>query len=390
MLNGKYYQPTIFHFGKEAELEVGTEVRKHGRNVLLHYGRESIHRIGLYDRIKGYLAKENLTVHELGGVEPNPRTDKVYEGIDLCRKHDIDLILAVGGGSVVDSAKAIAVGVPYNGDFFDLFEKKVTPEAALKLGVVLTLPGSGSESSPATVISRPETNNKNVCDTPLLYPVFSILNPEFTKTIPPFQTSCGIVDALSHLFERYFSNTEYVEVSDRICEGLIKVLLKYAPLIKDDPENYDYRAEIMWACKLAHDATPGFGRKQDWACHKISHEISAIYDTPHGATMGVVYLAWMRWVRDVNIAKLGQFSERVFDLPKKGEETATVQEGIDRFRNFLDSIDMPTSLQQLGIEEKQHFDTIATQSVRFMESGTIGNFVRLAPKDIIDVLNLSF
>lgn len=390
MLNGTYYSPTIFYFGKGLELKVGVEVKKYADSVLLHYGQSSLKKSVLYDRVKNSLLAEGLGVYELGGVKPNPRADLVYQGIDLCRKEGIEFILAVGGGSVIDSAKAICIGVPYDGNFYDFFERRATPRQALKVGVVMTIPGSGSESSPGSVITDLATKRKMVCDNPLLTPAFSILNPEYTVTVPLLHTSCGIVDALSHIFERYFSNTPFVDCSDRICEGLILTLMKYAILVQEDPENYDIRAEIMWACKLAHDNTPGFGRKQDWACHKIGHEISGIYDAPHGAVMGIVFLAWMQWAHKKNMGKFIQFSERIFAITDNCNPDNAVEQAIGKFKRFLETLGMPTCLREIGVEDKSCFTEIANNSVQFMPSGTVGNFVRLAPQDIVEVLDIAY
>jgi len=390
MLNGTYYSPTTFYFGKGVELKVGVEVKKYADNVLLHYGQDSLKNSVLYDKVKKSLVAEGLKIYELGGVKPNPRADLVYQGIELCRKEGIDFILAVGGGSVIDSAKAISIGVAYGGDFYDFFERKAIPQEALNVGVILTIPGSGSESSPGTVITDLATKRKMVCDNPLLIPVFSMLNPECTVTIPSFYTSCGIVDALSHIFERYFSNTSFVDCSDRICEGLILTLMKYAILVQEEPDSYDIRAEIMWACKLAHDNTPGFGRKQDWACHKIGHEISGIYDAPHGVVMGVVFLAWMQWAYKKNMGKFIQFSERVFAITDNDNPEKSVEQSIEMFRRFLENLEMPTSLREIGLKDRSHFIEIANNSVQYMQSGTVGNFVRLAPQDIVEVLDLAY
>ena len=299
MLNGTFQHPTVVLFGKDAELRVGEEIAKHSKRVLLHFGGGSIKRHGLYDRVVKSLYDAGISYVELGGVRPNPRADLVYQGIDLCRKENIDFVLAVGGGSVIDSAKAIALGVPYEGDFFELFEQKGLARGALKIGTVLTVPGSGSETSPTAVITCDERGLKAPYTHASILPTFSILNPAITCTLPPYLTSCGIVDAISHVFERYFTNTTYVDCTDRICEGLVKTLMKYAFLVQEAPSDYDVRAEIMWACKLAHDDTAGFGRKQDWSSHVMAHELGALFDVAHGAALAVIFPAWMRYVSKI-------------------------------------------------------------------------------------------
>lgn len=389
MLNGTYSQPTTIYFGKGTEFKVGEQVKKYSENVLLHYGKESLKKYGLYDKVTESLKFEGVRYIECGGVKSNPSADLVYEGIELCRKENIDFILAVGGGSVIDSAKAISIGVPWPGDFFDFFEEKAIPEKALKVGTILTIPGSGSESSTGGIITHKEKKLKRACDNPIMAPVFSILNPEVTLTIPQYHTSCGIVDAIAHIFERYFTNTTYVDCTDRICEGLIKTLMKYALLVKDTPDNYDIRAEIMWACKLAHDNTAGFGRKQDWSSHKIGHEISAIYDVSHGATMAVVFPAWMKYVYKTNIDRFEQFANRIFDINSIGSEQATMS-AIEKLIQFLKAIGMPTTMREIGINDRTRFTEMAEKCVKYMPSGTIGNFVRLSPQDIVNILEIAY
>jgi alcohol dehydrogenase YqhD (iron-dependent ADH family) len=277
MLNGIYYNPTTIFFGKGMESKVGEEVAKYAKKVLLHYGSGSFKKYGLYDKVVASLSAAGVSYIELGGVKPNPRVDLVYEGIELCRKNDIVFILAVGGGSVIDSAKAISIGVPWQGDFFDFFEGKSTPKKALKVATILTIPGSGSESNAVAVITNEEKELKVACSNSILAPVFSILNPELTYTLNNYYTASGIVDAISHVLERYFTNTTNIDCINRIGEGLIKTLMKYAVLVKNAPANYDVRAEIMWACKLAHDNTAGFGLKQDGSSHKIAHELGVLF-----------------------------------------------------------------------------------------------------------------
>lgn len=382
MLNGIYSNPTTILFGKGMESKVGEEVAKYTQRVLLHYGSESFKKYGLYDKVVASLSAAGVSYIELGGVKPNPRVGLVYEGIELCRKNDIDFILAVGGGSVIDSAKAISIGVPWQGDFFDFFEGKNIPQEALKVATILTIPGSGSESNGVAVITNEEKGLKVACSDSIMAPVFSILNPELTYTINSYYTACGIVDAISHVFERYFTNTTYIDCIDRIGEGLIKTLMKYAVLVKNAPDNYDVRAEIMWACRLAHDNTAGFGLKPDGSSHKIAHELGTISNAPHGAIMGVVFLAWMAYVYKEKIDRFMHFATRVFD--------AHVILSIDMFKWFLKDLGMPTTLREIGINDKTQFDEIAKKCVRGMKSGTIGNFIRLSPEDIVYILKIAY
>lgn len=391
MINGIYSNPTTVFFGKGMEARVGEEVAKYSRKVLLHFGGDSFKKYGLYDRVTASLKAAGVSYTELGGVKPNPRASLVYQGIELCRRKSIDFILAVGGGSVIDSAKAISIGAPWQGDFCDFFEGKSAPQKALKIAVILTVPGSGSESSAASVITHEEKGAKLTYYHPMITPVFAILNPEVTYTLPEYYTACGIVDAISHVLERYFTNTTYVDCTDRIGEGLMKTLMKYAVLVKDAPDNYDVRAEIMWACKLAHDNTAGFGRKHDWSSHSMAHELGAVYDVTHGAAMGVVFPAWMKYVYKANTDRSVQFANRVFDIDTNSTDTEpAILLAIDKFKEFLKAIGMPVTLRELGIPDKTRFAEIAKNCVRFMPSGTIGNFVRLPPKDIVNILDIAY
>lgn len=390
MINDIYYNPTIIFFGKGVELKVGEEVAKYSKKILLHYD-DVFKKYGLYDKVTASLNAAGVSYIELGGVKPNPCVSLVYKGIELCRKEGIDFILAVGGGSVIDSAKAISIGVSWQGDFFDFFEKKQVPQKSLKVGTVSTIFGAGSESSASSVITHEEKELKLSCTSSLMIPVFSILNPEITYTLPDYYIASGIVDAISHVLERYFTNTTYVDCTDRIGEGIIKTLMKYALLVKDAPHNYDVRAEIMWACKLANDNTAGFGRKHDGSSHIIAHELGAIYDFAHGATIGVIFLAWMKYVYKVKIDRFVQFASRVFEIDTNlVDNEQVILLAIDKFKQFLKSIGMPVNLRELGMQDKSRFNEISNKCVKYMPSGTIGNFVRLSPQDIVRILKIAY
>lgn len=391
MLDGIYYNPTKIFFGQSMETKVGEEVAKYSKKILLHFGGSSFKKHGLYDRVAASLKVAGVEYVELGGVKSNPCVGLVYKGIELCREENIDFILAVGGGSVIDSAKAISIGVPWRGDFFDFYEGKQIPRSALKIATILTIPGTGSESSPSSVITHEEKKTKSVCSNFLMFPTFSILNPEITYTLTDYQTSCGIVDAISHVLERYFTNTDYVDCTDRISGGLIQTLMKYALLVKNEPNNYNVRAEIMWACKLAHDNVAGFGRKQDWASHAIAHAIGAITDIAHGAILSVIFPAWLRYVHRINFNKFIQFAFNIFSIKDSSiEDKEAVLLAIDKFREFLKNIGMPLTLRELGIANKTQFDEIARKCVLPMPSGTIGSFVRLSPSDVVKILKIAY
>ncbi|MBR5773274.1 MAG: iron-containing alcohol dehydrogenase, partial [Clostridia bacterium] len=345
MNNFSFYSPTYFAFGKGEEKRVPELVlRFGGSRVLLVYGGGSIKKSGLYASITDGLKANGIYFSELSGVKPNPRSGLVYEGIKICKRDKIDFILAIGGGSVIDTSKAIAAGAKYDGDFWDFFRgERITD--ALPVGTVLTISAAGSEGSPNTVITNEATMQKWSAGSDVLRPKFSVLNPEFTCTLPAYQTASGATDIIMHICERYFSNTDGVEVTDRLCEALFLTMIKETPVAIREPKSYDARANIMWAGMLAHNNVCGVGREQDWASHTIEHELSSLYDVAHGAGLAVVAPAWMKYVMTKNTNKFLQFAVRVwgcqmdFENPEK-----TMLEGIDRFEKFLRSIGMPATL----------------------------------------------
>jgi len=291
MNNFSFQNATKIIFGKGTEENVGEETKLHADKVLLHYGGGSIKQSGLYDRVTASLKKSGVAFVELSGVKPNPRLSLVKEGIKICRDNGIKFILAVGGGSVIDSAKAIAVGVPYSGNVWDFYDGKGTPKEALKVATVLTIPAAGSESSPSSVISDDEKQLKRGLTVEIIRPVFSIMNPELTYTLPAYQTACGAADIMAHIMERYFTNTTDVELTDRLCEATMKTLINNVPQILKKPDDYASRADVMWTGCVAHNDILGTGREGDWGSHMIEHEISAIYDVAHGAGLAVVFPA---------------------------------------------------------------------------------------------------
>ncbi|MFP4164903.1 MAG: iron-containing alcohol dehydrogenase, partial [Chitinispirillaceae bacterium] len=345
-------------------------------------------KFGLYDRITKSLKDAGVEFEELGGVKPNPRLDLVEEGIKICRDNDIKFILAVGGGSVIDSAKAIAVGVPYKGDVWDFWSGKAEPEKMLDVGTVLTIPAAGSEASPSSVITNTDGDLKRGLTHEIMRPVFSILNPELTFTLPPFQTACGAADIMAHIMERYFTTTEHVDLTDRLCEATMKTLIENVPLCLEDPADYNARAEVMWAGTIAHNDILSTGRGGDWASHQIEHEISAIYDVAHGAGLAAVFPAWMEYVYKNNVARFVQFASRVWNEEIDFlHQEKTALKGIWRLKEFFSSIGLPVSLGEMNISG----DRLEEMADKCTDSGkgTAGGFVTLDRNDVLEILKLA-
>lgn len=389
MENFTFYAPTYFVFGKGEENNTGKYVKRFGGSkVLIHYGGGSAVRSGLIDRVKASLEAENISYVLLGGVKPNPRSGLVYEGIELCKKEGVDFILAVGGGSAIDSSKAIAAGACYDGDFWDFYDGK-TIEKALPLGTVLTIAAAGSEGSTSSVITNENGMLKRGTDSELYRPAFSILNPELTETLPPYQTACGVTDIMAHLFERYFTNTPEVETTDRVIEGLLSAMVHEAPRVIADPNNYEARANIMWAGMLAHNNVCGVGRAQDWASHRIEHELSAEFDCAHGAGLAVVMPAWMTYVMKHDVMRFAQMGSRVFGCPMDfANPENTAKAGIAAFRAFLTSIGMPATLSEVGATEDK-IPMLAEKTTEINSKGTVGGFVKLNKEDVEKIYRLA-
>ncbi len=352
MNNFSFHSPTEFVFGKDTENKTALLCRKYGATkVLIVYGGGSVVRSGLLQRVEQVLQEAAIPYVELGGVQPNPTDPKVYEGIDICRRESVDMLLAVGGGSVIDTAKAIAAGVPYQGDFWDFFAGKSVVKEALKVGVVLTIPAAGSEGSGNSVITRLDGLQKLSLRTPdALRPVFAVMNPELTFTLPPYETACGIVDMMAHIMERYFTSTTGVEITDRMCEGALKAIIKEAAVVMEHPDDYEARANLMWCGTIAHNGICGVGRQEDWASHFMEHEISAVYNVAHGAGLAVVFPAWLTFMAEHHPGKVCQFAERVWDVAPATNPCDTALEGISRLKAFFSAIGMPVNFTQLGIE----------------------------------------
>ena len=389
MNNFMFYSPTCFVFGKDSENQAGALVKRFGGSrVLIHYGGGSAVRSGLIDRVQASLKAEGIPCFLLGGVKPNPRSGLVYEGIELCRKEKIDFILAVGGGSSIDSAKAIAAGTVYDGDFWDFYSGKRIEEA-LPVGTVLTIAAAGSEGSPDSVITREDGMFKRGASGDAIRPKFSILNPALTQTLPAYQTAAGITDIMAHLYERYLTNTPEVEVTDRLIEALLLTMIHEGPRVIENPDNYEARANIMWAGMMAHNNSCGVGRSQDWNSHNIEHELSALYDCAHGAGLAVTLPAVFTYVMDHDVMRFAQVAVRVWGCQMDfAHPEMTAREGIRKLRDFFILIGMPRNFAELGAREEDIPALVKTLCWGDGRQGSISGFVTLNEEDCEKIYRL--
>ncbi|MBR6257351.1 MAG: iron-containing alcohol dehydrogenase [Lachnospiraceae bacterium] len=389
MNNFEFYSPTCFVFGKDTENKAGEYVKRFGgTKVLIHYGGGSVVRSGLLERVKKSLDDENIAYVELGGVKPNPRSGLVYEGIDLCKKEGVDFVLAVGGGSVIDSSKAIAAGVVYDGDFWDFYRGRRI-EKALSIGTILTIAAAGSEGSPDSVITKEEGMFKRGASGDAIRPKFSILNPTLTQTLPAYQTAAGITDIMAHLYERYLTNTEEVEVTDRLIEALLLTMIHEGPRVIADPDNYEARANIMWAGTMAHNNAVGVGRSQDWLSHTIEHELSALYDCAHGAGLAVTMPAVFTYELSHNVMRFAQAAVRIWGCQMDfAHPEVTAKAGIEAFRNYLISIGMPKNFEELGAKEEDIPKLVNVLCRGDGRDGTISGFITLNEEDCAKIYKM--
>ncbi|MDE6286085.1 MAG: iron-containing alcohol dehydrogenase [Muribaculaceae bacterium] len=388
MDNFTYYAPTLYEFGRGSEEKTGMLAFLTGsRRVMIVYGQKYVKTNGLLDRLRMSLDAIGIEVVELGGVQPNPVDTLVYRGIELGRDRNIDGLIAVGGGSVIDTAKAIAMGIPYKGDFWDFFSGKAIPKEALPVGVVLTVPGAGSEGSGSSVITREETHQKlSVRTDSLLRPRFAVLDPELTFTLTAWQTSCGIVDMMSHILERYFSTTRGVEVTDRLAEGLLMSLVDLAPQVLADPTDYNARANVEWASTLAHNGLVGCGRKEDWSSHAMEHELSALYGVTHGAGLAVVIPAWMAFMAHHKPSKVAQLGRRVFGVDAPDDRSAAI-EAVAQIRAFFSAVlRMPLTLKALGVDQPDIDELVARLHAH--KGAELGSYYRLTAADTRQIYEL--
>ncbi len=386
MLNFEFCSPTKFVFGRGTQSRVGELVKEFGgTRALVVYGGGSVVRSGLLAQVLAYLDAAGVPHEEIGGVKPNPRSDLVYEGIRICREKGLDFVLPVGGGSAIDTAKAIADGVPYDGDFWDFYSRKAEVKTALPHGCVLTIPAAGSEGSNSSVITKIEGNLKRGLSTEFHRPRFAVMNPELTFTLPRYQLACGVTDMMAHIMERYFTNTKDVDLTDRLAEALLVSIREAAVKAMADDHDYEAHATLMWAGMLAHNNSVGVGREQDWASHQIGHEISAKYDTAHGASLAVMFPAWMKYVYKHDVKRFVQFATRVWAVDPAGrsdEEIALA--GIEAMQAFFVSMGMPATLEQAG-GCKEDIPALAAKVV----NGKTGHFVELLPAQIEEILHIA-
>lgn len=379
-----YYAPTKVIFGKESEKKTGALIREQGcKKVLIHYGGESAKKSGLLDRVIQSLREVNTACVLLGGVVPNPRLSLVYEGIELCRKEQVDFILAVGGGSVIDSAKAIGYGVKDQGDVWDFYDKKRTPDACLPIGAILTIAAAGSEMSNSSVITKEDGWLKRGYRDDICRCKFAVLNPELTMTLPSYQTGCGCVDILIHTMERYFNQGGGMEMTDALGEGLMRTVIKNAKILKREPDNYEARAEIMWAGSLSHNGLTGCGADgEDWASHQLEHELGGMFDVAHGAGLSALWGSWARYVFQENIPRFAKFAHEVFSIPYESDPAQTAMKGIGAVEDFYRSIGMPVSVKELGIELTDVQIEELAEKCSFYQTRTIGDVKKLGKDDM--------
>lgn len=390
MLNFDMHLPTRIIFGKNTQKEIGSLIKPYTKKALLHYGGNSIKKSGLYNQVVSSLKENNIEFVELGGVVPNPRLSLAEEGAELCKKEGVDLILAVGGGSVIDSAKAIAIGA-CNDDIWKFYEEGGEIKAALPVATILTIPAAGSESSPHTVITNEEKQIKKGYGSNYLKPVISIVNPELFFTLPKNQIANGVADMMSHIFERYFTNTTDTDLTDGLCETTLKTIMKNALLVSQNPENYDAWCQVGFGGTIAHNDILGLGRAQDWACHDMEHELSAIYDIAHGAGLAILTPAWMQYVYKTNINMFVQFAVNVMGVEGSYRAPdAIVAEGISRLREFYKKMGLPATLTEIGIEESK-FELMAKKATgeAYGKEHSIGGLKKLNWQDVQEIYKLA-
>jgi hypothetical protein len=376
-------------FGKDAEKEVGALLKKQkATKVFIHYGGGSVIRSGLLGRIEDQLKLNKIDYVKLGGVQPNPLDTLVYEGINLCKKENVDFVLAVGGGSAIDSAKAIAAGAKYDGDFWDFYDGKASIEDALPVGVVLTIPAAGSEASMSSVITKTDGMLKRGTVSRFYRPLFAVMNPELTYTLPAYQTFAGIVDMMSHIFERYLTKSTGVDLTDRLAEATLISIMDAARVILKDSKNYDARATICWAGTIAHNGILGVGRIEDWSTHALEHELSALYDVTHGAGLAVMFPAYMKYTIEEDVNRYYQLATRVFGVtPNETKKRMVALTGISKLEEFYHEIGMPLTFNEIGAKKEDI--KILLEKLKINRGETFGSFKVLTLDDARKIYELA-
>ena len=391
MFNFKYFTPTKVVFGKGTELKTAQLIREFGgKKVLIHYGSGSVVRSGLLKKVTDNLKDAGIAFVTLGGAVPNPRLSLVYEGIELCKKEGVDFLLAVGGGSAIDSAKAIGYGVANDGDVWDFYDYKRKATGCLPLGVILTLAATGSEMSDSSVITKEEGLVKRGYSSDFCRPKFAIMNPELTMTLPDYQTACGCTDIMMHTMERYFTNGGNMEITDALAEGLLRTVVANAKILRDDPKNYDARAEVMWAGSLSHNGLTGCGNDGgDWMTHKLEHELGGLYDVAHGAGLAAVWGSWARYVYKYCLPRFRRFAVNVMGVTETGTDEEIALKGITALEDFFRSINMPTNLRELGVEATDEDLVTMAHKCAVGVSGAMGSAKLLREEDMLAIYRMS-
>ncbi len=391
MYNFKYYTPTKVLFGKGTEDQVGQLVKEQKcKKVLIHYGMGSVVRSGLLDKVKSALDTENISWVELGGAVPNPRLSLVYEGIELAKKEGVDFILAVGGGSAIDSAKAIGYGVFNEGDVWELYDRKKQALGCVPIGVVLTMAATGSEMSQSSVITKEEGWIKRGYSSDYGRPVFAIMNPELTMTLPDYQTACGCTDILMHTMERYFVSGDTMEMTDIIAEGLMRTVIKYSRILEREPDNYEARAEIMWAGSLSHNGLTGCGASgMDFSTHGLEHELGGLYDVAHGAGLAALWGSWARYVYKDCLNRFYRFAIEVMGVENQGSKEDVALKGIESVEAFFKEIHMPTSLTELGLQLSDEELELMAHKCSIASGGKKGSAKVLVEEDMLAIYKMA-
>jgi hypothetical protein len=391
MFGFKYYTPTKVIFGKDTEVKVAELVEEFGgKKVLIHYGGGSVIRSGLMKKVTDALDVAGISYVSLGGAVPNPRLSLVYEGIELCKKEGVDFILAVGGGSAIDSAKAMGYGVANEGDVWDFYSKKRQAKACLPIGVILTLSATGSEMSDSSVITKEEGMEKRGYNSDLCRPKFAIMNPDLTMTLPDYQTACGCTDIMMHTMERYFTSGGNMELTDAVAEGLLRTVKSRAVILTENPADYGARAEVMWAGSLSHNGLTGCGNNGgDWSCHKLEHEISGLFDVAHGAGLAAIWGSWARYVYKDCLPRFKRFALNVMEVEDQGSDEDIALRGIEAMEDFYRQIKMPTNLRELGIEPTEEELTLMAKKCAAGVGGHCGSAKVLEEADMLAIYKAS-